>query len=128
MHAQSVANESDAISLALGRAVAAALRARPELVEVARENLRRWSQRNADSPALLACYQRWARVLDGPLEGVCQLLEEDTQRAQLMRPGSPFAGVLSPREVWAIKKLARAQWRSHHQHHQPPTTTQEGTA
>ena len=55
----------DARSLAMHRAIAAKLRARPELIAIAHDNLERWSVSNP-------------------------------------RQTSPFAGVLDPRERWAI--------------------------
>ncbi|NJN06389.1 MAG: hypothetical protein HC814_08510, partial [Rhodobacteraceae bacterium] len=46
----------DAVGLELARQVAARLRAAPELLSVAQENLDRWSRLNAGTPSLLRCY------------------------------------------------------------------------
>lgn len=43
----------DEISLELGRRTATRLRAQPDLLQLAQDNLTRWSQQNANAPALL---------------------------------------------------------------------------
>jgi hypothetical protein len=98
---------TDEVSLSLARRVAERLRARPELLEIARTNLRRWQQRNADSPSLLRCYAEWEAILEQPLEEVLALLVSETEEGQRLRQSSPFAGVLSPKEVWEIKNRQR---------------------
>ena len=93
----------DQVSLELGRCVAGRLRLRPEVLEVGRANLARWSRQNASAPALLRCYAEWQSILDRPLEDICDLLCAETEDARRLRQNSPFAGVLSPAEVWEIK-------------------------
>jgi hypothetical protein len=83
------------------------LRARPELLEIPRANLSRWRERNADSPSLLRCYAEWESILTRPLEQICALLVAETEEGQRLRQNSPFAGVLSPAEVWEIKDQQR---------------------
>jgi hypothetical protein len=93
----------DAISLEMGRRVARRLREQPSLVGIAHSNLARWLHQNADAPSLVRCYQEWKRLLEGPLPEVCQILESEDEEGRRLRQNSPFAGVLSTREVWAIK-------------------------
>lgn len=97
----------DQISLELGRRVAARLRQQPELLRVAHENLARWTRLNANTPSLLHCYEEWRKVLESPLESVCELLAEDSEEARRLRQNSPFAGVLSAKEVWELKRTMR---------------------
>ena len=97
----------DEVSLELAHSVADRLRAQPELLAVARENLLRWSQRNAGTPSLLRCYAEWQAILTQPLEKVCKVLCAETDEGQRLRQNSPFAGVLSPAEVWKIKSAHR---------------------
>ena len=97
----------DAVSLALARRAAERLRASPELLALAHANLDRWARLNADTPSLLRCYAEWRSILARPLEEVCDLLCADTQQGQRLRQNSPFAGILSPAEVWEIKALIR---------------------
>ncbi len=98
---------NDRVSLALARQVAERLRERADLLEVARDNLWRWRERNADSPSLLRCYAEWESILTLPLEQICAQLLAETEEGQRLRQNSPFAGVLSPAEVWQIKKQER---------------------
>jgi hypothetical protein len=98
---------TDEISLAMSRHVAARLSRQPELLHIARENLDRWTRRNAEVPSLLRCYAEWRAILERPLEEICRLLNSDSEEARRLRQNSPFAGVLSPREVWELKRRFR---------------------
>lgn len=94
----------DRVGLEMGRQVAARLRVNPGVLEVARRNLQSWSHRNAGAPALLAAYAEWREILEEPVEDICRVLSADTEEGRRLRQNSPFAGVLSPKEVWMIKK------------------------
>jgi hypothetical protein len=98
----------DQVSLELAKRVARELSLHPERVETARSNLDRWSRLNHDSPALLICYAEWREILGRPLDDVIAVLVDPGERGQRLRQNSPFAGVLSPREVWEIKRGFRA--------------------
>ena len=98
---------ADRVSLELGRRAADRLRQQPALIEVARQNLHRWSQRNADVPSLLQCYSEWRGILERPLPEICELLVSDHEEGRRLRQNSPFAGLLSPREVWEVKRSFR---------------------
>ena len=97
----------DEISLELGRRTAARLRQQPELLQLAQENLARWSRLNANAPALLRCYEEWREILQHPLTDICQLLSSESEAACRLRQNSPFAGVLRAREVWELKHRFR---------------------
>jgi hypothetical protein len=88
----------DERSLALHAAVAAKLEARPELLDVARQNLERWlSMRPA------AALREWQAILDrAPLPDVIELLRARSADAARLRQSSPFAGVLSQSERQSI--------------------------
>lgn len=88
----------DRRSLALHDAVAAKLEAHPELLDVARANVRRWLRAN---PA--AALHEWAYLLDAtPLPALIVLLRSSDERATRLRQSSPFAGVLTPQERQVI--------------------------
>jgi hypothetical protein len=87
----------DARSLAMHRAIAEKLRARPELIGIARANLERWSAGRSQK-----YFDAWREILTRPLPEVLELIVEDTEWMTAMRQTSPFAGVLDPRERWAI--------------------------
>lgn len=97
----------DDISLELGRRTAARLRQQPDLLQLAHDNLARWSQQNAEVPALLRCYAEWRNLLHHPLEEICAVLTSESEEGRRLRQNSPFAGVLSAREVWEIKQSFR---------------------
>ncbi len=99
--------DRDRISLGLARRIAAELPRRPEWIDLARANLARWSERNADSPGLLRCYAEWREILDRPLDEVCAILTAETDEGQRLRQNSPFAGVFPARELWHLKQLIR---------------------
>lgn len=95
-------------SLALDRAVAERLQANPALLEQARGNLRRWLARNGAAPGLRRCYEEWLEILDRqPFEKILELLHAEDEEARRLRQNSPFVGILSPAEVWAIKRRFR---------------------
>jgi hypothetical protein len=97
----------DAVGLEIARRVAARLRASPDLLSVARENLARWSRTNANTPSLLRCYAEWTRILERPLDDICDVLCAENEEGQRLRQNSPFAGILSPSELWEIKSRLR---------------------
>jgi hypothetical protein len=98
---------TDQVSLELGRRVAEKLRWQPALLDFARANLARWAQQNSSAPSLLRCYAEWQQVLSRPLGEICNLLCSESDNAQRLRQNSPFAGVLSPTEVWEVKSSFR---------------------
>jgi hypothetical protein len=100
-------SEIDQVSLELARQVAERVRQRPELLELARTNLTRWSRQNASATSLLRCYAEWQEILSRPVDEICDLLCSELEEAQRLRQNSPFVGVLSPSEIWAIKTRFR---------------------
>jgi len=95
--------EINQVSLEMARRVADRVQRNPELLEIARANLARWSRQNASVGSLRRCYAEWEEILSRPVEEICDLLCSDSDDAQRLRQNSPFAGVLSPSEVWEIK-------------------------
>jgi hypothetical protein len=89
----------DERSLALHRAMADKLREQAELLQIARDNIARWRVTAGRS---LPYLDEWQRMLDGPLDKLLSAIESDGERMTALRQSSPFAGVLTPRERWAI--------------------------
>ena len=100
-------SETDQVSLALARCIAERMRWQPEVLDFARANLARWSRQNRSAPSLLRCYAEWQQILSRPVEEICNLLCSDSDNAQRLRQNSPFAGLLSPAEVWEVKSRFR---------------------
>ncbi len=89
----------DRRSLALHRAIAAKLHAQPELIAIARKNLERWSR---DGGRSTPYWDAWREILDRPLSEVLEVMVEETERMTALRQATPFAGVLEPKERWAV--------------------------
>jgi hypothetical protein len=86
----------DQRSLAFAQAIATRLRDHPELVEVARQNLRRW--RTTSSPRTAPALDEWEQALDAPFDQILALLTATSERATRLRQSNPFAGTLSAQE------------------------------
>jgi len=88
--------------LALHKAVADKICSRLELLDVARENLRRWS--NAEG-ALPPALEEWRKILETwPPEDILNLLRDPGDEAIRLRQSSPFGGILSEIERLGILK------------------------
>jgi len=99
----------DSVSLDMARRVAARLNDSKEPLELALANLDRWTKRNSGSTTLLRCYSEWSAILSRPVDEICGVLCADTEEGRRLRQNSPFAGVLSPSEVWQIKRVHRSK-------------------
>jgi hypothetical protein len=97
----------DAVSLELARRIASGLPLHPEWLELAKANLARWSLQNQSAPSLLRCYAEWRELLLRPVAEICSVLTAETDEGQRLRQNSPFAGIVPPQEVWAIKSRLR---------------------
>jgi hypothetical protein len=96
----------DRISLEMATRVGCGLIEHPEWIALARLNLERWSRRNHNAPGLLRCYAEWRELLELPIDEVAAILMEESDRGQRLRQNSPFVGILTPAEVWEIKRRA----------------------
>jgi hypothetical protein len=81
------------------RAIANKLREDPALLEIARENLDRWSATNGRSQPY---WDAWRKLIDGPRDVLLKVLVEDSETMTALRQATPFAGVLTPAERWSI--------------------------
>lgn len=96
----------DLRSLAMHALIARKLTRNPALLAVARENLRRWSERSgSNTPAWL---KEWQAILKRPWREVAALLTEWSPHATRLRQSSPFAGTLTPEERKRIYDAFRA--------------------
>ena len=86
-------------SLELHRAIARKLRAHPELIAIAHDNLERWQ---ASAGRSKPYWDAWSEILGRPLPQILSLIVEDSERMTALRQSTPFAGILSPSERWQI--------------------------
>jgi hypothetical protein len=98
--------EIDARSLAMARAVADKIDADPERkgLKKAKSVCARWC---ANRPT--AAHGEWKTLLEQPWDRVRSALLDPSEEGKRRRQSSPFCGVLTPRERWAIFK----SWRRH---------------
>lgn len=82
----------DRASLEMARRIADGLPEHPEWIDFARNNLKRWSQRNAGSPHLLRCYDEWLTLLELGVAEVRAILTAETDNRQRLRQNTPFCG------------------------------------
>ena len=96
----------DERSLAFHRAVAEKLRAQPARLGQAKANLERWAA--GASPRVRPVFAEWHSLLDGPFDRLLAILTADEPRAARLRQSSPFAGLLTPSERFAILREFQA--------------------
>ena len=86
----------DARSLAMHCRIAQKISRDPDLLNKARENLRRWL---AKSEGRKTHYLReWEQILDCPWPAIAELITSMSEEATRLRSSSPFAGVLTEDE------------------------------
>jgi hypothetical protein len=85
-------------SLALHEEIARRLSASPELIEIAKENIARWAERDGELPP----WKEWKEILGRPVAEVIRVLRAKDEKARHLRQSSPFCGILSPMERWRI--------------------------
>ena len=89
----------DRRSLMMHRTIAARLRGQPELIAVAHANLARWNCPER------GWWREWSAILSSQtVEEIADLIEREDEDACRMRQSAPFAGILTPREVWELKR------------------------
>jgi hypothetical protein len=91
-------------SLQMHRKVAAMMEHDPDAVICkALCHLHAWIERQQDSPP--GVFLEWLNLLAHRTpRQIADFIVSDSEEAARLRQSSPFAGVLSPQEVWAIKR------------------------
>jgi hypothetical protein len=85
--------------------IARRLKAQPELIAKARDNLKRWAKRSGPNAPYLA---EWDRVLAQPLPEVLAFITSTSPEAIRLRQSTPFVGILSPQERKRVYEAFRA--------------------
>jgi hypothetical protein len=79
----------------------------PRLLEVPRNNLKRWKARWDENEAP-AWYDEWRGIMNRPWPEIAAIITELSEEGARLRQSSPFAGVLSAAE----RKRIYAAFRS----------------
>lgn len=76
------------------------------VIAKARENIERWGWLRdfPDHKKRPGFMVEWLSLLDGPLEALHEVLIGTDERSVLLRSSSPFAGIVSYRERWQLRK------------------------
>lgn len=90
--------ELDRRSLAMHRLIAAKIRARPDLFDIARDNVNRWMALSGE-PIPLYLHE-WNAILRKGIEHALAVASDASEDAARLRQSTPFAGVLESRERW----------------------------
>src|ERR1051325_361236 len=90
-------------SRSLHRAVAEKIRAHPELLAVAKQNVERWIAEEQKHGSVALGLLEWQRLLSTlAVEEILQLLCEESEEADRLRHATPFCGILTETEREAI--------------------------
>jgi hypothetical protein len=92
-------------SLALHQEVAARLRTDPAILEMARGRVEGWL-RTGGAHRWYA--ERWAELLRGSVDALCDIMTSGSEEALALRQVSPFAGALDARTRWRIWRAVRS--------------------
>lgn len=96
----------EARSLAMHAVIAHKVERDPKLLDVARNNLKRWSARwESDVPVW---YEEWCDIMNRPWAQIAAIITEPSEEGARLRQSSPFAGVLSADERRRIYEAFRA--------------------
>lgn len=96
----------EARSLAMHAVIAQKIERDSRLLDVPRNNLKRWSARwQDDAPAW---YDEWRGIMNRPWPEIAAIITEPSEQGARLRQSSPFAGVLSAAERKRIYEAFRA--------------------
>lgn len=90
---------AEARSLAYHALIATRLSADTRILERARRKVGEW---RAEPAAASYFAEQWNAILALPVPEIVDFLTDDGELATELRQSSPFAGVLTPEERWAI--------------------------
>lgn len=96
----------EARSLAMHVVIAQKIERDPKLLEIPRNNLKRWNARwENETPIWFA---QWCGIMNRPWTEIAAIITEPSEESARLRQSSPFAGVLSSEERRRIYEAFRA--------------------
>ena len=96
----------DRRSLEMANLIVEKIDADPGLLQVAHENLQRWSR--VRGGALPRCREEWQELLKRPWSEIRGVLLDESDEGQRLRSAHPFAGLVSEKERRRIHDAHRA--------------------
>ena len=96
----------DRRSLEMAKLIVEKIDADPGLLQVAHENLQRWSR--VRGGALPRCREEWKALLKRPWSQIRGILLDESDEGQRLRSAHPFAGLVSEKERRRIHDAHRA--------------------
>lgn len=96
----------EARSLAMHAVIAQKIERDPKLLDVPRNNLKRWSARWENE--VPAWYDEWRGIMNRSWADIAAIITEPSEEGARLRQSSPFAGVLSAAERKRIYAAFRA--------------------
>lgn len=97
----------EARSLAMHAVIAEKIERDSQLLDVPRNNLKRWKARWDENEAP-AWYDEWRGIMNRPWPEIAAIITELSEEGARLRQSSPFAGVLSAAERKRIYAALRA--------------------
>lgn len=93
----------DACDLAMARCIAEKIRHQPGLMQIPKNNLRRWKQKLRRWPPAL---REWEEILaTNSAARVLEILTQDNDEGQRLRQSDPFVGILAEEDrQWFLEK------------------------
>lgn len=96
----------EARSLAMHAVIAKKIEGDSKLLDIPRNNLKRWSARwGKEAPVW---YDTWCAIMERPWPEIAAIITEPSEESARLRQSSPFAGVLSAEERKRIYEAFRA--------------------
>jgi len=93
----------DQLGLLYHRAIAEKIRLQPDLLEIARENLRRWLAAEPETAPSQA-RREWQQIVNCENLGeIIRLMTDPSEDGHRRRQSTPFVGILTPEERRAIR-------------------------
>src|SRR5688572_25778773 len=96
----------EARSLAMHAVIAQKIERDPQLLDVPRNNLKRWRARWDEQ--LPAWHEEWTGIMQRPWSEIAAIITEPSEEGARLRQSSPFPGVLTAAERRRIYEAFRA--------------------
>ena len=98
----------EARSLAMHAVIAQKIDRDPKLLDVPRNNLKRWNARWDNEAPAPKWYGEWRAIMKLPWLEIAAIITEPSEQGARLRQSSPFAGILSAAERKRIYEAFRA--------------------